>query len=378
MTPSEWFYAKGEKHFGPVSANELRRLAGTGEILPDDLIWREGMAGWTIARNVGGLFDKASAQANAGAAGHAPEGPPKIVDPVSVPSAAPGGAFSPVAPKVEEAGRPSKHVFDLFLDFVRVQFPASFIESTGKLFVTAGKYGLFAAMGLIVLVSLLMIWKDESFPVKFISEEAVSLVLLVVLQYVAGRFCESLERLNRAAIANISSTAFLDCVALFSMAAGTALLVGTLIVAIPFKWYELIFFGLAIFVVCQYLAFIALNPGSINIKIVPESRASEEALGLIAFVVKSLARVAPVAFGAFTVVGCVSLLYACIAIFTGSGPLLAGPVALVSTQMLVYAASLPFIFYVAFLLISLLLDLLRAILSLPGKNGEEKKENGEK
>jgi hypothetical protein len=67
-----------------------------------------------------------------------------------------------------------------------------------------------------------------------------------------------------------------------------------------------------------------------------------------------------------------------VTILTSAGPELAGPTARNATQCLIYAACLPFIAYVAFLLISLLLDLCRAILSLPGKsemsqNGEEKR-----
>ena len=384
MNPTEWFYAKGDKHSGPVNQAELKRMAATGELSPDNLIWREGMAEWTLARNVRGLFKEdpnTPEHANAGgAAGQNPTSPPKLIDPVAMPaaSATPRTAFSTVAPQVREAPQPSQHVFDLFLEFVRIQFPAAFIESTGKLFVTAGKYGLYAAMGLIVLVSILMMLKDSPFPAEFVSKEAVSLLMLVVLQYVASRFCESLDRLNRSAVANVSSTAFLDCFALFSMASGVALLIGSLIIAIPGRWYELIFFGLANFVICQYLAFIALNPGTINIRIVPESRASEEALGLISFLAKALVRLVPVIFGSIAVIGSLVLLYAAVAIFTSAGPELAGPTARNATQCLIYTACLPFIAYVAFLLISLLLDLCRAILSLPGKsevsqNGDEKR-----
>ena len=38
MTPVEWYYARGNKQMGPVSALELKRLATAGELRPEDLV----------------------------------------------------------------------------------------------------------------------------------------------------------------------------------------------------------------------------------------------------------------------------------------------------------------------------------------------------
>ena len=53
----KWYYARENKQMGPVSAAELKRLATTGELNPDDRVWRQGMGTWDAARNVPGLFD---------------------------------------------------------------------------------------------------------------------------------------------------------------------------------------------------------------------------------------------------------------------------------------------------------------------------------
>ena len=51
-----WHYAtNGEKH-GPVSAAQLKELATTGQLSPDDLVWREDMKEWRKASTVKGLF----------------------------------------------------------------------------------------------------------------------------------------------------------------------------------------------------------------------------------------------------------------------------------------------------------------------------------
>lgn len=53
---AEWHYSKEGKQHGPVSASVLKNLAKTGNLLPTDLIWKEGMAEWKPASNVKGLF----------------------------------------------------------------------------------------------------------------------------------------------------------------------------------------------------------------------------------------------------------------------------------------------------------------------------------
>jgi hypothetical protein len=379
MNAIDWFYAKGDKHFGPVNAGELKRMATAGELKPDDLVWREGMAEWTIARNVRGLFEeevKPAGRQNAGnAAGQAPGAPPKVVEPAAVASPAPAATpsvLTPAAAQVQPAQASSKHLFDLLLDLVRKQFSAGFVETTSKQFVTFGKFGLYAAMALSLVFALLMAIKVHNYELLF--QGIIYFVILAVLQYVGVRFCDVLERLNRSTGANVSSTAFLDCFALLSIAIGVTSLIGSLVPAILAKEFWWIIPGLAGFIVSQYLAFIALNPSTINVNLVPESRAGEEALGLISFLVKSLAKLVPVIFGSFAAVGSLLLLYASVEIFT-SESMIAELNALNAWYILVRSAALPFVAFLIFLLIFLLLDLCRAILVLPSKI--EKSQNQE-
>ena len=51
-----WYYGDGEQRHGPVSIDELRRLASSGQLRPDDLVWIRGMTQWTAASDVEGLF----------------------------------------------------------------------------------------------------------------------------------------------------------------------------------------------------------------------------------------------------------------------------------------------------------------------------------
>ncbi|MCC6124284.1 MAG: DUF4339 domain-containing protein [Pirellulales bacterium] len=370
MNPIEWFYAKGDKHSGPVNSVELKRMATAGELEPGDLVWREGMAEWTIARNVRGLFEEEikSAGQSAGA-------PPKLAEPVPMPPAAAAAApaaFATAAPQAQKIPQPSKHLFDLLLDFVRSQFTASFVESTTRRLVTVGKFGLYAAMGLTLLFWLLLAMKTHEYVNILIG--IISFLVLAVLQYIGSRFCEASERLNRNTSATLSSTVFLDCFALFNIVIGATALLGSLAAGIPAKEAWWIITGLASFIISQYLAFIALNPSTIHVNIVSEQRAGEEALGLISFLVKSQLKLVSVVFGIIAIAGSLMLLDAGIELFT-TNPLIAARIASFAITALVTAAALPLVAYLIFLSIYLLLDTLRAILVLPDKL--EKSENRE-
>ena len=53
---ANWYYEKGNDRFGPMNAREIKRIADSGQLLPSDLVWREGLQGWVEARRVKGLF----------------------------------------------------------------------------------------------------------------------------------------------------------------------------------------------------------------------------------------------------------------------------------------------------------------------------------
>jgi len=52
----EWHYSKGGQQHGPISHDELKALAESGQLQPGDLVWKEGMDGWLPASKVKGLF----------------------------------------------------------------------------------------------------------------------------------------------------------------------------------------------------------------------------------------------------------------------------------------------------------------------------------
>jgi hypothetical protein len=55
-----WWYAKGDKRFGPHTPDELKSLAAAGQIVASDVVWKEGLANWLQASSVKGLIPSGS------------------------------------------------------------------------------------------------------------------------------------------------------------------------------------------------------------------------------------------------------------------------------------------------------------------------------
>ena len=53
---AEWYYTKNGQQVGPVSMEEIKTRAESGELTPDDQVWKEGMGDWKPAGKVKGLF----------------------------------------------------------------------------------------------------------------------------------------------------------------------------------------------------------------------------------------------------------------------------------------------------------------------------------
>jgi hypothetical protein len=57
MADMGWYYGRSGRQTGPMPFVQLKHLAVTGHVQPDDLVWTEGYADWIPAGQVEGLFD---------------------------------------------------------------------------------------------------------------------------------------------------------------------------------------------------------------------------------------------------------------------------------------------------------------------------------
>jgi hypothetical protein len=73
---AQWYCNSNGQQQGPMETAQLKQLAASGQLQPDDLVWREGMAQWAAASTVKGLMPEsgeiafAPTQAPAGADYH--------------------------------------------------------------------------------------------------------------------------------------------------------------------------------------------------------------------------------------------------------------------------------------------------------------------
>lgn len=360
MSPVEWYYARGNKQMGPVSAVELKRLAAAGEIQSDSLVWREGLTEWTAARNVRGLFEDEAK-------------PAAVEEPEPKPAPAWSDEFEPAAEpekptttKADAARVPARHLLDVLLDSFRTDFNARFVETTAGFFRACGLYGMLLALA--VTAAFMTVIAIKAGSLDGLLSNFMLLFLLAAFQYVAGKFCDLSDRLNRATSGTLSSTVLPDCFALLCLVAGLAALFGSVPMAVHLSMYSIILLGVAGFVVCVYMAVVALNPSTLNITIIAdEARPSEEAIHVLVFLLKSLLRSVPVAFGAGIIAGTLTLGYAGYEAMVGDDLWAARLTSDAARTTLIFSAALPLAAYLLFLLHYLLIDLCRVVLGLPDK-----------
>jgi hypothetical protein len=93
---TQWYFEREGRKFGPYLATRLRELAASGELRPQDLVWKEGMEKGVLASRVGKLF----AERGAGVA------PPEATAPAAEGAREPGPALvkaeAPPAPAEAE------------------------------------------------------------------------------------------------------------------------------------------------------------------------------------------------------------------------------------------------------------------------------------
>jgi hypothetical protein len=367
MNPVEWYYARENKQLGPVSPLELKRLAEVGLLGPDDLVWHEGMTEWASARNVRGLFDEE------GRAVPSPAAEQPAAAAVDVASKA-----SVAAAKPRDASRDaSRHFLDGVLDGLRPHFNADFIETTSGVFHACGSYGLYVASAVTAIFALIAAAKIA--PLEGILFGVIGILTLLALQYVAGKALNALNEINVAVAGRLSSALLPNCLAVLSKVAAVGFLLASVAKAAETSQYAWILVGVAEFLVFAFLAVVAMNPASLNIAVAPEGTAGEEAIGAIMFVVKSLLRVAPVAFGVGVICGTLVLCAACYEAF-GDEPSASVAIASEAANVLLRSAALPLGAYLLFLMTNLVLNIWRSVLSLPAKLDRlsEKSEEEEK
>lgn len=255
----------------------------------------------------------------------------------------------------------------------------------------AGKYGHFAVLagavlGLILSIVLAVRYHSAS---VFFTAGLGFVVAVAVAQFSAQRFMSAATTLLATSPNRLASKSFLECVGLFAVLGAVGSLIGGIVGSIQLNSLMPLVPALLIFAYLLYFAMTALHPEELNVNIAGEATAGQEAISLLSFFVKVGLKLAPLYFFLLAVAGALFILLALFDNGQGGSGVMAGQMLLGSLplppafapvaqnspgQALVLIACLvPVIIYFFFLLWYLALDLMRAVLAIPGKLDELRK-----
>jgi len=345
---NDWYYAREGEQAGPVSATELKRLASSGRLHPEDLIWQEGMKEWTPARQVKGLFEVASSTPS--------------------PPAAPPVAAASTGDAATEAAPPNpRHALDHFLDLARRLSGPPFLQATSRLFMLIGHWGLALAMVATVAWSITAAVKADR--MDLLPVGLAILAGLAIVQYWGRRLPSMLPPSARNAPGRLASPGALECLAVLAGMGGLLSLAMFSITALNQRAWLLIVPGIACFILAQYTAILALNPRALGVRMDDSTSGTEEALALLGWTARAMLQLAPVAFGVGAAWTCAELAYAILSLFLPElawhGPWLATwPGLLLALLGLLLAPAWAYLTYLGCMLVA---DTLDAVLTLPSK-----------
>lgn len=264
------------------------------------------------------------------------------------------------------------------LGFVSEQLSPSRVQGTLGLAKRWGHYAVLAGGALTLAYAIVEGIRSNSFSVFATGLALVA--ALAVAQYAAMRFIDAADTLIASTPSRVSSSAFLECLGLLLVLFAVSSVLGGAWGAIELRSIAPLVSALFTGVVFVTLGGLALHPGMVNNH--PGSgTAGEEAIGLLSFAAKAGLKVAPLAFALLGAAGSLAVLWS---FFTKGGtfantvnavisglPFINQVVRLDEGQMgsalIIFACLVPMLAYAGFLMQHLAIDLLRAVLSLPGK-----------
>lgn len=255
-----------------------------------------------------------------------------------------------------------------FIEFIKGIFTADLLEFSIKWLTIIGHIGLVVAAAVGFLFFLVAAIKGNQLILLLYA--LVWIIVVFVVQYTAYRFISAGATLIKNNPTRLASTAFLDCVGFLSLLAGIVALVFNIYRAIEFKSLAPFLIGLGLFVFFEFCAIVALNPKTVSMEIVGEATAGQEAIGIITFSIKAWQKLVPIIFGVGIVVFTVIMFIDAIGLFSNEKFVYAYQSAYKAGVMIIIFALLPFVSYIIFVLYFLAIDIIRAILSIPGKLGK--------
>jgi hypothetical protein len=255
---------------------------------------------------------------------------------------------------------PTVRLVDAFLNFCRRILSEERIRWLDRTVTRVGGYGMYALIAVLALLFVVVAIRANDLSLFLL---AIALVPVgIVLQYVAIKMLGAVERLIASSRTELTSPGFLDVVALISVLVAVLAPIFGLLAAIGASDLGPLLGSLFVMVLSGYTAAIALNPAVVNVHIARSASIGQEAVGLITFAMKGFYRFTPVGFGVLVVLATIGALAMLIRAIAGGLNFYAaqeGAMAVLGSAG--FAVLLPFLGYVLFVLLYLVVDFYRSI-----------------
>lgn len=357
-----YYYAdENDEPVGPFTLEEIKDQASEGKISANPKVRAEGAVEWTELSSV------------------------ETTEPEPAPAEEPSEPAANVTDDATEAdqktsfGEKVKSINSTLLsDFVTSLLKVSgrllnpdFLGKTLNKARNFGHYVVLAGAVLALVYSIFAAIKGNKITDLFLGIGLVA--ALTIAQFAAQSFLGAGEKLIQNTTSRIASTAFLDCFGLLSLLGAAVALLGGIIGAIQTSSFAPVLPGVLVSVFLTYVAAVMLHPKLVNVEI-GDSTAGEEAIGLLTLALKAGLKLVPLFFFLLAAFGALLIL----AGFVNAGGQWTALVSFIPfTQnqqvgftgiiTIIFACLTPMLAYLYFLVLYVVFDLIRAILSIPGK-----------
>jgi len=192
-------------------------------------------------------------------------------------------------------------------------------------------------------------------------------ISLSVCYYIGFIF---LDKCKAAVLENpstISGMEYLDVVSLSTLLSAAGLLIGGSFFAFESRSFELFWLSVGGVFFLVLSAYLSLNPKLISISVDQNSSAGNDAISILMYSGKALIRMAGFIFGAAPIFGLVSMLSFIVTLIVsgnGLGMALNGITLISELVAIPFALVYPFVIYLGFIGLCLIVDLINAILSI--------------
>ncbi|WP_437193414.1 GYF domain-containing protein [Planctomicrobium sp. SH527] len=268
----EWFYAIGDEQQGPVTFSDLKKLAARGELTHRDMVWHSGLVEWIPAGDQPGLISSPRSSSRQRSAGSlANENTP---------------------------GQSQTFLWSLVLQQLRVHFAATQLQQFVRSLSAAGGFSLTLAMYLELMFFVTLSIKLDS--VQFMFAGLGIMLVISVLKYIGIHSLQAGDALIRTTPNQISSPAPVNMASVVLLSTGILCFCSLLYLGIYESKFDIkvglfILAGEILFVLGMAACFL-LQTSWMNVEIVSSSRAGQEGIAILSFILKLFVRVSSFTF----------------------------------------------------------------------------------